>query len=134
MKSYLKSVFAIALTLVFVSCGDKKPKEDFGKPTEEVSTTESTSTSLVNQGKEIFEGKGACVACHKPNVKIIGPSLADISKIYKDKNASIVSFLKEESEPIVDPSQYEVMKTNFTITKTMSEEELKALEAYVSSF
>lgn len=134
MKSYLKSVFAIALTLVFVNCGDKKPKEDFGKPTEEVSTTESNSTSLVDQGKAIFEGKGACVACHKPNVKIIGPSLADISKIYKDKNASIVSFLKEESEPIVDPSQYEVMKTNFTITKTMSEEELKALEAYVLSF
>lgn len=135
MKSYLKYVFAIALTLVFVSCGDKKTKEDFGKPTDEVSTTEeSTSISFVDQGKAIFEGKGACVACHKPNVKIIGPSLADISKIYKDKNASIVSFLKEESEPIVDPSQYEVMKTNFTITKTMSEEELKALEAYVLSF
>lgn len=134
MKSYLKSVFAIALTLVFVSCGDKKSKEDFGKPTEEVSTTESTSISLVDQGKEIFEGKGTCTACHKPNVKIIGPSLADISKIYKEKNASIVSFLKEESEPIIDPSQYEVMKTNFAITKTMSEEELKALEAYVLSF
>lgn len=88
----------------------------------------------MDQGKAIFEGKGACVACHKPNVKIIGPSLADISKIYKEKNASIVSFLKEESEPIVDPNQYEVMKTNFAITKTMSEEELKALEEYILSF
>jgi cytochrome c len=38
--------------------------------------------------------------------------LQDIAKIYKDKNADMVSFLKGEGEPIVDPSQYEVMKTN----------------------
>jgi hypothetical protein len=42
-------------------------------------------------------------------------------------------FFKGEGEPIVDPSQYEVMKTNFAITKAMSDEELKALEAYVYS-
>ncbi|MET0945223.1 MAG: cytochrome C552, partial [Flavobacterium sp.] len=53
--------------------------------------------------------------------------------IYKDKNASIVTFLKGEGEPIVDPSQYEVMKTNFAVTKAMSDDELKALEAYVYS-
>jgi hypothetical protein len=40
---------------------------------------------------------------------------------------------KRRGEPIVDPSQYEVMKTNFAITKAMSDEELKALEAYVYS-
>jgi formylmethanofuran dehydrogenase subunit A len=36
-------------------------------------------------------------------------------------------------EPIVDPSQYEVMKTNFVVTKAMSDEELEAIEAYVYS-
>ena len=56
------------------------------------------------------------------------------NKIYKEQNASIVSFLKEEGKPIVDPSQYEVMKTNFAVTKAMSDDELKALEAYVMSF
>ena len=85
-------------------------------------------------GQELFEQKGNCVACHKPDQKIIGPSLQEIAKIYKEKNASIVSFLKEESKPIVDPSQYEVMKTNFAITKLMSDEELKALEEYIYSF
>ena len=45
----------------------------------------------------------------------------------------MVTFLKGEGEPIVDPSQYEVMKTNFAVTKTMSDEELQALEAYVYS-
>ena len=59
--------------------------------------------------------------------------MQDIAKIYKDKNADMVVFLKGEGEPIVDPSQYEVMKTNFAVTKAMSDEELKALEAYVYS-
>jgi len=47
---------------------------------------------------------------------------------------SIVAFLQEQSDPIVDPSQYEVMKTNFSITKSMSETELKALEEYILGF
>jgi cytochrome c len=84
-------------------------------------------------GKEIFEGKGNCVACHQPEQKIVGPSILEIAQIYKDKNASIVAFLKEKSDPLVNPDQYEVMKTNFAITKSMSDEELKAVEAYMYS-
>jgi len=45
----------------------------------------------------------------------------------------MVTFLKGEGEPIVDPTQYALMKPNFVITKTFSEEELKALEAYIYS-
>jgi cytochrome c len=45
----------------------------------------------------------------------------------------MVTFLKGEGKPIVDPSQYELMKASFAITKTFSDEELKALEAYVYS-
>jgi cytochrome c len=56
--------------------------------------------------------------------KVIGPSVQDIASIYKNV---------EDAAPIVDPSQYEVMKTNFVITKAMSEEELKGLEAYIYS-
>ncbi len=118
----MKKTGLLFIILVFFSC----KKEEKAEP--------NVTPNSVEIGKNLFEGKGACTACHKPNAKIIGPSLVEISKIYKEKNASIVSFLKEESEPIVDPSQYEVMKTNFTITKTMSEEELKALEEYVMSF
>jgi cytochrome c len=46
-----------------------------------------------------FNGRGNCVACHQVNQKVIGPSLQDIAKIYKDKNADMVSFLKGEGEP-----------------------------------
>lgn len=45
----------------------------------------------------------------------------------------MVTFLKGEGEPILDPTQYALMKPNLEITKTFSDEELKALEAYVYS-
>ncbi|RBA29725.1 c-type cytochrome [Flavobacterium tibetense] len=122
-------VFALTFVL-FLSCGKEKEQEFFGKQ----ETPETTENPIVTKGKELFEGKGTCVACHKPDVKVIGPSISEISKIYKEKNANMVKFLKGEGEPIVDPSQYEVMKTNFSITKNMSDEELQALEAYFYSF
>lgn len=84
-------------------------------------------------GKELFTGKGACIACHQVDQKVVGPSLQDIAKIYIERNGDMVHFLKGEGEPIVDATQYEIMKTNFAITKAMSDTELKALEAYVYS-
>ncbi|GEP50098.1 cytochrome c552 [Flavobacterium noncentrifugens] len=123
---YKKLLFLIAIGLFF-SCKSEEKKENLYP---EAQTEKQTPEQL---GQELFEGKGNCIACHQPDQKIIGPSLQEIAKTYKDKNASIVNFLKGNEEPIVDPSQFEVMKTNFTITKQMSEVELKALESYILS-
>ena len=127
----MRKVFLFSiLTVSLISC-KKESQESFGKQETTTETTEvKTPESL---GKEIFAGKGNCVACHQVDQKVIGPSIQEIAKIYKDKNADMVLFLKGESEPIVDPSQFEVMKTNFAITKTMTDEELKGLEAYFYS-
>ena len=114
------SLLIILLCLV-VSC-KKESNENFGKTAKKIS------------GQELFEGEGNCIACHKPDQKIIGPSLQEIAKIYKEQNGNIVAFLKEEAEPLVNPSQYEIMKTNFAITKGMSDDELKAIEDYIYSF
>ena len=92
------------------------------------------SSAVKISGQELFEGAGNCIACHKPDQKSIGPSLQEIAKIYKAKKENIVLFLQEKGEPIVDPSQYDIMKTNFAITKSMSDEELQALEDYIYSF
>ncbi len=116
-----KLVFFLAFILL-VSC-KKESEENFGKPENEKIS-----------GQALFEGQGNCIACHKPEQKIIGPSLQEIATIYKSKKGSIVAFLKEESEPIVDPSQYEIMRTNFAITKSMNDEQLQALEDYIYSF
>lgn len=123
-------VFTLIILSLF-SC-KKDSEENFGKPTAEA--TENTALKPEELGKEIFEGKGVCYTCHKEEVKTVGPSIKDIAKIYKEKGGSIVEFLKEKGEPIVDPSQYATMKTNFAITRNLPEEELKALEAYMLSF
>ena len=123
----MKKVALLACLILIISC-KKESQESFGQPNpNEVSQTPE------QLGKAIFEGKGNCVACHQPNQKIIGPSIHEIARIYKAQNGNIISFLKDDAKPIVDPSQYEVMKTNFAITKTLSDDELKGLEAYMYS-
>ena len=120
------------ISLLFLSC-KKESTESFGKPDTLEQESETITKSPEGIGKEIFEGRGNCVSCHQVDTKLIGPSLQEIAKIYIEKKGNMVSFLKQEAEPIVDPSQYEVMKTNFAITEEMSDEELKALEAYIFS-
>jgi len=130
-----KTIFLIAV-LAFISC-KKDNQEPFGKSTENTETYsegESAETKTPEElGKSIFEGKGNCTSCHQVDQKVIGPSIKEIAKIYKDKNADIVTFLKGNGEPIVDPSQFAVMKTNFPVTQAMSDEELKAIETYIYS-
>jgi len=46
----------------------------------------------------------------------------------------LVDFLKGKQEPAVDPTQFEIMKTNLVLTKTFSDQELKALEEYIDGF
>lgn len=132
MKLILKSFAVFALAISLTNCGEKKETDNYGNPVEE--KTETTVDPLFAKGQELFEGKGTCTACHKPDTKVIGPSIKEIAKIYKEKGASIAAFINEEGEPIVDPSQYETMKTNFAITKAMTAEERKALEIYMMSF
>lgn len=128
MKKTIVLSVLLAGMLSIISCKKDGSEESFGKS--EAGTEAQKPEDL---GNEIFHGKGACIACHKPDVKLVGPSLQDIAKIYKDKNGDMVTFLKGEAEPIVDPTQYALMKPNLEITKTFSDEELKALEAYVYS-
>ena len=121
----MKKISLLLLLITFVAC-KKETKE------KEEQTVDASAVKV--SGKELFEGEGNCIACHKPDQKVIGPSLEEIAKIYKEKKGSIVLFLQEKSEPIVDPSQYDIMKTNFAITKSMSDDELQALEDYIYSF
>jgi cytochrome c len=120
----MKKIIVFIFIITFISC---KKKDNYDEAKADV-------TAAPISGQDLFENKGTCTACHLPDQKVIGPSIAEIAKIYREKNGSIVDFLKEESDPIVDPSQYETMKANFAITKQMSDEELKALEDYIYSF
>lgn len=121
---------AFLVASLLTGCGKEEKKTPFGESV----TYEAEVNNPVAKGEELFNNKGMCFSCHKPDQKIIAPSIESIAKIYKEQNADMVEFLKGNGQPIVDPSQYEVMKTNFAITKNMSDEELKALEAYMYSF
>jgi cytochrome c len=128
----MKKVLFLFAVLAFMSC--KKEATENVQPTETYSEGESAEAKTPEAlGKDIFEGKGNCISCHQVDQKVIGPSIQEIAKTYKDKKGNIVTFLKGNAEPIVDPSQFPVMKTNIPITQAMSDEELKGLESYIYS-
>lgn len=132
----MKKILFLSAILALSSC-KKESQESFGKTestTEAYSEGETAEAKTPEElGKSIFEGKGNCTSCHQADQKVIGPSIKEIAKIYKDKNADMVTFLKGNGEPIVDPSQFAVMKTNFPVTQAMTDEELKAIESYIYS-
>lgn len=122
----MKKIIVSSLIIFLISC-----KKETAIITE--IPKESSNNNPTELGKELFEGKGMCATCHHTENKIVGPSIKEIAKIYTTQKASISIFLQGEADPIVDPSQYEIMKSNFTITKAMTEEELKAIEKYMHS-
>jgi len=127
----MKKLFVLAcFSAILLSCGKKEEKKENLYPEKILSSEEQ----LIQDGKRLFNSnKAACFSCHQVDKKVIGPSIKEIAKIYKEQNGDMVAFLRKQAEPIVDPSQYNVMETNFAILKTMSDEELKSLEAYMMS-
>ena len=132
MKVYFKLLLMLSIGISIISCGEKKETDAMGNPINQAAT--SVNQTPEELGKELFEGKGMCATCHKADIKTVGPSINDIAKIYKEKGASIADFINDKGEPLVDPSQYDIMKANFVITKAMSADERKALEIYMMSF
>ena len=131
MKRYFQLLLTLLIGISTISCGEKKETNAMGDFMDQAETSLNQTPEAF--GKELFEGKGMCATCHKADVATSGPSIKDISKMYTDKKASISLFLQGETDPIVDPSQYEIMKANLEITKAMSDEELQAIEKYMLS-
>ena len=135
MKKILLIFGVLAFT--FASCGDKK-KEEVKKEVEPIKVEETASDTKSEQvalGEKLFTEK-TCVACHVLDTKLIGPSIKDIVKIYDEKGANMVQFLKGNSEAIVDtdPGQVAIIKANLDgFVKGLTPEELQAITAYMRS-
>lgn len=117
----------VLISVITISCGDKKKEE---------TNTQTVTELSLEDGKALFTSK-TCATCHQPDVKLIGPSIKEINKIYSENNASIVSFLKGESSPIVDtdPGQVAIMKANLdSFVKDLSDAQLQAIEKYMLSY
>lgn len=131
----MKKLFCVLLTAFLFACKGEPKTETPATPATEVNEGETADlTPSQKLGKEIFDGKGLCSTCHKPDQKMAGPSLKEIADIYKEKGGNLVAFLEGKSDPLVDPSQYEIMKANILVTKNYPEEELKALADYIKTF
>lgn len=85
----MKNLLVIFCFLSLISCQNK----------EEKTTTSIDETATKISGQQLFEGEGNCIACHKPDQKIIGPSLQDIAKIYKEKKRKHCTIPKRRKRP-----------------------------------
>ncbi len=83
-------------------------------------------------GQEIFEMKG-CALCHKKSVNTIGPSLRSIWTAYLGKEISLVSYLKGQAEPIVDPARASIMNPQLVKISSLSDENIRKLAEYIVS-
>lgn len=138
MKKILLTFAAAALVLT--SCGDSK-KEEVQKEAEtkveavkeEVKSDAAVADDQFALGAKLFTEK-TCVSCHQLDVKVVGPSIKDIIKVYEEKEGNLVQFLKGNDAAIVDtdPGQVAIMKANLDgFVKDMSGDELQALAAYM---
>ncbi len=122
-------LFVCVMTLMLLSCqSNKKPD----KKSIMIGGEKRKVSSEFLLGEKLYKGKGNCYSCHRVDKKSIGPSIKEIVKIYKEKNGNIINFLRQKQDPIVDPENYAVMKTNFVLLERFSDKELKALEVYMN--
>lgn len=131
-----KVVIITFATISLAACGGKEKKEQPAPIYESErgsGTSELTEANKLKLGEEIFNGKGTCNSCHQADKKIIGPSVQEIMEIYSKDGADIISFLKGNEEPIVDPAQFLIMQANLSVTKKMSDVELESLVLYMKS-
>jgi len=124
----MKTKIFILAALCLFSCGKKQPAAG------ETIAYENEAPSPEDRGRELFEGDANCISCHKPDNNVLAPSLPEIASAYKKHRGDMAAFLKGKAEPIVDPTRYAIMKTNFSVTENMGEADLKALETYIGSF
>ena len=77
IKVSLTFLAVIISSFMFIyGCGDD-PELGIG-PVKEVKLDAAINSDLAAKGKQIFDVK--CVACHKIDEKLVGPSLKDVTK------------------------------------------------------
>jgi cytochrome c551/c552 len=92
----------------------------------------SSSPSPAGDGAILFESL-KCGACHKPDKKAAGVSLAEIAKAYPDA-PKLVSFFKGESPFLIESTKTGMMKGQLKNLATLSDGDKRVLAEYLLSF
>ena len=83
-------------------------------------------------GEAIFNAQG-CIACHKPAISKIGPSLKEIVQAYQQKEDQLIGYLKGETEPIMESAKASMMMKPLEKAKSLSDTDRKALADFIMS-
>ncbi|WP_373071318.1 c-type cytochrome [Sulfurimonas sp.] len=108
-----KLILALYMAVLFVSDG-------------------SAQSPIAENGKGIFESKG-CALCHKQDIDTVGPSLQKIATAYLGKEASLLSYLRGQGAPIVEPARAPVMNPQLVKIRALFDEDMQALATYIIS-
>ncbi len=87
-------VLAVAVISITISCGNKKEKsnEDFistDAAAEEVKNETPEIGAAYKKGEELIAASD-CLACHKVNEKVVGPSYQDVANKYSAKDEAML--------------------------------------------
>jgi len=87
-------------------------------------------------GAQIFESNG-CMVCHDATENRVadglGPSREMIAAAYKGNEDALISFLKDEGKPRLYPEKYPIMEDQLDSIRGLSDDERKALAAFLLS-
>ncbi len=75
----------------------------------------------------------ACSACHNPTAEMTGPALKRIAAAYGGNQGKLLSFLKGNAKPIVEPTKFAIMQGNLAITKSWTTAQQKKVADYILS-
>lgn len=74
-----------------------------------------------------------CGMCHKPDTGTTMPSLKDIAAAYEGNEDQLLSYLKGESESVVNPGKKGMMTGALLKTKKLEDDQRKALADFILS-
>ena len=72
-----------------------------------------------------------CGICHKADTGKSFPSLKEIAMAYNGDQEKMISYLKGESDPIVNQEKSKTMERYIVKTKALSEDEQKSLAEFI---
>lgn len=82
----MKKIFFLAIACTFMACGGNEKKETVETP--EGIAEEPAQTDTQQAGRELIASSD-CVACHKDDVKVIGPAYTEVAARYHGSDTAV---------------------------------------------
>ena len=98
-------------------------KEAIAKSKEVIAKESTANLTEAQKGENVF--KQNCTACHKPDVKLVGPPVIEMASIYKGNKAGLQSWIKKPGKKRPDYPQMPSFESQ------LNQEQLDQLSEYI---